>query len=430
MFGIALNEGLSHVQTDTTKRTENELETFCLRNYTPGGSLMGIHGEGTVGYDKGKGCYYARVPVGKLPNGKTRYVRRIARSKSEAQKIRRQLLNDRDNAPLVVRTSDVTFRAFAVQHLDGEARQEIREVTRRGYLYLLEQLAFPRFSEMSLADIKSTELSAFFLELRKTRSASQVNQLRAAMSRVFSAALNHQLVSDNPVRRTKPMRRQEGDKTLCQQPWSLEECRVAMDAAIGTEMDLFVHLAILTGARLGEMLGLQWGDIDSTTRTLVIRRTLVELRGSRNEGAVKGEPSFSPPKTAKSVRTLTFGQSLADALERHKSAQEALRSGTGEAWVETDQVFTTVNGEAVWVSNFSAKFRRFLKVNGLRHQNPHALRHAFAINALTLNLDLPSISRALGHASLQITLDVYAREKTDIQNAATKGLADYFLNEC
>ena len=430
MFGIALNEGLFHVQTNTTKCTGNELESVCLRNYAPGGSLMGIHGEGTVGYDKGKGCYYARVPVGKLPNGKTRYVRRTARSKTEAQKIRRQLLNDRDNAPLVVRTSDVTFRAFAVQHLDGEARQEIREVTRRGYLYLLEQLAFPRFSEMSLADIKSTELSAFFLELRKTRSASQVNQLRAAMSRVFSAALNHQLVSDNPVRRTKPMRRQEGDKTLCQQPWSLEECRVAMDAAIGTEMDLFVHLAILTGARLGEMLGLQWGDIDSTTRTLVIRRTLVELRGSRNEGAVKGEPSFSPPKTAKSVRTLTFGQSLADALERHKSAQEALRSGTGEAWVETDQVFTTVNGEAVWVSNFSAKFRRFLKVNGLRHQNPHALRHAFAINALTLNLDLPSISRALGHASLQITLDVYAREKTDIQNAATKGLADYFLNEC
>jgi integrase len=71
-----------------------------------------------------------------------------------------------------------------------------------------------------------------------------------------------------------------------------------------------------------------------------------------------------------------------------------------------------------------------LKVSGLRHQNPHALRHAFAINALTLKLDLPSISRALGHASLQITLDVYAREKTDIQNAATKGLADYFLNEC
>lgn len=426
MFGIALNEGLFHVQTNTTKCTENELESVCLRNYAPGGSLMGIHGEGTVGYDKGKGCYYARVPVGKLPNGNTRYVRRIARSKTEAQKIRRQLLNDRDNAPLVVRIADVTFRAFAVQHLDGEARQEIRELTRRGYLYLLEHLAFPRFGEMSLTDIKSTELSAFFLELRKTRSASQVNQLRAAMSRVFSAALNHQLVSDNPVRRTKPMRRQEGDRTLCQQPWSLEECREAMEVAIGTEMDLFVHLAILTGARLGEMLGLQWGDIEFETHILTVQRTLTELRGSRSENGFKGMPHFSPPKTAKSVRTLTFGQSLADSFERHRMAQEALRSETGETWVETDQVFTSAIGQAVWVSNFSAKYRKFLKVNGLRHQNPHALRHAFAINALGLGIDLPSISRALGHASLQITLDIYAKESKDLQNRATEGLSAWF----
>ena len=393
---------------------------------------MNTAGEGSVYYDKAKGSWFAKIPVGRTQSGATAYRKRTALNRRDAERVRRQLLQEREEVqvPSSQEQVKVTFHAFAVQHLDGEARQEIREVTRRGYLYLLEQLAFPRFGEMPLTDIKSTELSAFFLELRKTRSASQVNQLRAAMSRVFSAALNHQLVSDNPVRRTKPMRRQEGDRTLCQQPWSLEECREAMEVAIGTDMDLFVHLAILTGARLGEMMGLQWGDIDFTARTLIIRRSLVELRGSRNEGAAKSSPTFSPPKTAKSVRTLTFGQSLADALERHKSAQEALRSGTGETWVETDQVFTTVNGEAVWVSNFSAKFRRFLKVNGLRHQNPHALRHAFAINALTLKLDLPSISRALGHASLQITLDVYAREKTDIQNAATKGLADYFLNEC
>jgi len=277
---------------------------------------------------------------------------------------------------------------------------------------------------MALTDIKSTELSVFFLELRKTRSASQVNQLRAAMSRVFSAAQNHQLLADNPVRRTKPMRRQEGDPTLCKQPWSLDECREAMDTAIGTEMDLFVHLAILTGARLGEMLGLQWKDIDTTTRTLVIRRTLVELRGSRHVGAVKGAPTFSPPKTAKSVRTLSYGQALADALARHQVAQVALRSEAGDSWAETGQVFTTANGQAVWVSNFSAKFRRFLKVNGLRPINVHSIRHSFAINGLTLGIDLPSISKALGHASLQITLDVYAREKTDLQDRATKGLAD------
>jgi site-specific recombinase XerD len=65
-------------------------------------------------------------------------------------------------------------------------------------------------------------------------------------------------------------------------------------------------------------------------------------------------------------------------------------------------------------------------VNGLRHQNPHALRHAFAINALALGVDLASISRALGHASLQITLDIYAKESKDLQNRATEGLSAWF----
>jgi integrase len=390
------------------------------------GVAMNTAGDGTVYYDRAKGAWFAKIPVGRTKSGATAYRKRTALNRRDAERVRRQLLQEREEfrVPSSHEQSKVTFQAFATQHLDGEARQEIREVTRRGYLYLLERFAFPRFGEIALQEITSTELSAFLLELRKVHSASLVNQLRAAMSRVFSAALSHQLVSDNPIRRTKPMRRQEGDRTLCQQPWSLDECREAMKVAVGSEMDLFVHLAILTGARLGEMMGLQWGDIDLTARTLIIRRSLVELRGSRGEVGVKSAPTFSPPKTAKSVRTLTFGQSLADALERHKIAQEALRSEAGETWVETDQVFTTAKGSPVWVSNFSAKFRRFLKVSGLRTVNVHSIRHSFAVNGLTLGIDLPSISKALGHASLQITLDVYAREKTDLQDRATKGLAD------
>ena len=392
---------------------------------------MNTAGDGTVYYDKAKESWFAKIPVGRTKSGATAYRKRTALNRRDAERVRRQLLQEREEfrVPSSQEQVKVTFRAFSVQHLDGEARQEIREVTRRGYLYLLEKFAFPHFGKMALQDITSTELSAFLLTLRKTHSASLVNQLRAAMSRVFSAAQNHQLLADNPIRRTKPMRRQEGDPTLCKQPWSLDECREAMGVAVGTEMDLFVHLAILTGARLGEMLGLQWGDIDFTARTFIIRRSLVELRGSRNDGAVKGAPTFSPPKTAKSVRTLSYGQALADALARHQVAQNILRTNAGDSWVETGQVFTTANGQAVWVSNFSAKFRRFLRVSGLRPVNVHSIRHSFAINALTLGIDLASISKALGHASLQITLDVYAREKTDIQNAATEGLADYFLNE-
>jgi len=391
---------------------------------------MNGQGEGSVVFDKARNVWYAKVPIGRTASGATAYRKRMAASKRDAERVRRQLILEREEFRLpttdAFQGQPMTFQAFAEFHLNGEARQEIREVTRRGYIYLLESHAYPRFGSTPIQDIKSTELSTFLLELRKTLSASQVNHLRAAMSRVFGAALNHQLVTDNPVKRTKRMRKQEGDKTLTQHPWSLEECKKAMGVTVGTEMDLFIHLAILTGARLGEMMALRWSDIDFTARTVRIQRTLVELRGSRSEGGVKGQPTFSPPKTAKSVRTLTFGRQLHDAFLRHQTVQNGAREAAGETWIETGQVFTTTTGQPVWVSNFSSRYRRFLKVNGLRHVNIHSIRHSFAINALTLGVDLPSISKALGHASLQITLDVYAAEKTDLQDTATAGLAAWF----
>jgi len=391
---------------------------------------MNIQGEGSVVYDKKRGVWYAKVPIGRTSSGSTAYRKRTARNRRDAERVRRQLLQEREDfrPPDDLSEKKITFQSFAEQHLEGEARQEIREVTRRGYIYLLETLAYPRFGSTPIEEIKSIELSTLFLELRKTHSASQVNHLRAAMSRVFQSALNHQIVEQNPVRRTKKLRTSEGDRTYSHKPWNLDECRQAMTVAVDTEMDLFIHLAILTGARMGEMMGLKWSDIDFNARSIHIQRTLVELRGSRSENGIKGSPTFSPPKTAKSVRSLTFGKELTNALLRHRATQEALRSESGNKWIETDCVFTTSNGTPVWVSNFSARYRRFLKQNGLRYVNVHSIRHSFAQNALELGINLSSISRALGHASLQITLDIYARDSNNLQDAATEGLAKWFEN--
>jgi len=382
-------------------------------------------GNGTVFYDRQTKKWTAKIPVGLTVSGNTAYRRKSALTKREAQALRLAMLAERATTPSSA--SLPTFQTYAEHHLATEARQEIRPNTADGYLYNLQRLAFPKFGDRQISVITSSELSAHFSELRKHYSASQVNQLRAAMSRVFQSAQTHQLIADNPVRRTKPMRKQEGDRTLCQQPWSLDECRYAMRAAMGTHPhDLFTHLAILTGARLGEILGLQWSDINFSDRTISIKRSLSEQRG--RVAGDKIAPTFSPPKTAKSVRILSFGEQLRSSLERHKVYQDHLRENAGEKWVETDCLFTTRSGTPVWLTNFSDQFRKFQKSRGLRVVNIHSIRHSFAINALSLGIDLPSISRALGHASLQITLDIYAREASDLQNAATEGLAEWFQN--
>jgi len=385
-------------------------------------------GEGTISFSKVRQQWVVRVPCGRLPNGNTKYLSRYAKTKSEANRIHRQLLNSRDELRLRA-VEPMTFQEFAELHLSGEAVGQIRASTLQGYQYLLRRHAYPTLGSRQLRLIDSSQITELLVSTRKTISASRTNHLRAALSRIFEAACNHWLIEQNPVHRTKRMKTLVGDRSVLSEPWTLDDCKAALDAAKGLyPMDLFLHLAILTGARLGEMLGLAWDDVDLTARTVTIRRSLVELRGPRSRDGAKGQPEFCPPKTPRSTRTLSLSQPLVEALVRHKSTQETIQRASGGDWKDSGCIFTTSAGNPVWPSNFSAKYRRFLRANNLRHANIHSIRHSFAINSLSLGIDLPSISRALGHASLQITLDIYAREMTNLQDKATQGLGSWFAN--
>jgi len=384
---------------------------------------MNVKGTGTVYFDKHHGKWFAKVPIGKTKSGLTAYKRKSASTKREAQLLRSALIVERDKEG--VRKPASTLRIFATQHLQTEARLELKRRTLTDYTYNLERYVYPVFENTLLTSITSQDLSAFFSELRGKYSASVVNQVRTVMSRIFESALTHRIISDNPVRRTKAHRKGVGDKSKSKQPWDLEECRSALEASRGTSVETWLHLAVFTGMRMSEILGLMWGDIDLETGVLQVRRTLVEPQ--KQKGINRRDVlEFSTPKTKRSERTLSIGEPLIQALHRQQEWQRVAKENVGVNWIDTGLVITTKSGSPMYASNQGAQFRRFLKSEGLRSINPHSLRHSFAINSLSLGIDLASISRALGHASLQITLDIYARDSNNLQDAATEGLAKWF----
>jgi hypothetical protein len=162
-------------------------------------------GNGTIFFDQQTKRWNAKIPVGLTSTGTISYRRKSAPTKREANALRLAMLAERSST--TGSGVPTTFQPYAEHHLATEARQEIRSSTADGYLYNLRRFAFPAFGNKALGDITSSELATYFSTLRKDYSATQINQLRAAMSRVFQSAVNHQLISDNPVRRTKPMRK-------------------------------------------------------------------------------------------------------------------------------------------------------------------------------------------------------------------------------
>ena len=152
-------------------------------------------------------------------------------------------------------------------------------------------------------------------------------------------------------------------------PFSVEEARMLLAAARGDRLEALYVTALTLGMRQGEILGLEWPDIDLDLGMVAIRRTLVRVNGAI---------TFPEPKTERSRRVLWLPQMTIDALRTQAVRQMEERLIAGPLWQDTGLVFTTETGEPLRHTRVTKAFQRLLHTAGLRHQRFHDLRHAAA----------------------------------------------------
>jgi integrase len=207
-------------------------------------------------------------------------------------------------------------------------------------------------------------------------------------------------------RKVRILRRRERGAGEPAKAMSAEQLAAFLETA-RTRRPAFYPLALLlarSGLRLGEALALRWTDIDLVTRTIRVERTLGHT--------VKGFPTDGPPiGTPKSGRARTVDMSqalsrvLTSRLREHRA--EALRRGDGQAlgWL-----FPAPSGRLQRDGEARDEFARVLRWAGLPgHFTPHCLRHTFAVQLIQRNAPLSYVQAQLGHASIQMTVDVYGR---------------------
>ena len=174
-----------------------------------------------------------------------------------------------------------------------------------------------------------------------------------------------------------------------------------------------IATAIYTGARRGEIAGLKWEDVDFENRTMYIRRSVVKLVGQ--------EPEIKLPKTISSIRLMAIPQALCDILLELKKEQDRKKALLGEKWHETGFLFTDWCGHVMHPHTPTKQFDKFLKKYGFRHLKFHGLRHSSATYLLSNGCDIKTVSKRLGHTSIDTTnIYVHALAKTD------KAAADCF----
>ncbi len=185
-------------------------------------------------------------------------------------------------------------------------------------------------------------------------------------------------------------------------PLSAPEAGRLLEAAWGDRLEAFYVLAIHTGMRRGELLGLKWEDVDLDTSTVRVRRTLTRTGNGR--GLALGET-----KTGTGRRTIRVTPRAAEALKRHRVRQAEEKLAAGGVYEDRGLVFAGETGNLINPSNLRQRsFAALLKKAELPHITFHDLRHTCASLLFSKNVHPKFVQELLGHASVAITLDTYS----------------------
>lgn len=267
----------------------------------------------------------------------------------------------------------------------------------------------PHLSNGALKDVTPLDIEAVLLALG-TKSA-RVRQLTHAVLRAaFAQALAWRLIPYNPVSGVEAPRVPKATMKV----WTAEEAKKFLASSVNDRLGLLYKLALETGWREGELLGLHWSDINFTDGTLTCNRTLTEL---------EGRFSFGLPKTSAGKRTVTLGRGLLqDLITAHENSLPHWDlDGTPN---RKGMLFTTREGTPHSKSNFRKEFLRAVKKAGVPVIRFHDLRHTNAVLCLTAGVDANTVAGRLGHSDPRTTVSIYGKFTKAGDSAASKTISN------
>jgi len=243
-----------------------------------------------------------------------------------------------------------------------------------------------------------------------------VQYSHAILFRALRHAARLQLVTRNAAEAVQP-------PSLQRREFPVLDTGVAvrlLDAARGTRLYVPVFLAVSTGLRRGEILGLRWSDVDLGRCTAEIRQTLI---------AVGSRWAFAQPKTSRARRRVALPASTVTALRVHRQEQDGHRRQLGPAYRGHDLVVCLADGRPWDPRTFAHGFERLIARAGAGHLRFHDLRHLHATVLLRQGVHPKVVADRLGHSQIRVTLDTYSHVMPDLQHGAAQAF-DAALAEC
>ena len=373
------------------------------------------NGQGTVAPRRnkaGKTIGYVGAFFG--PDGKRHWV--SAKTKTECWRKLNTAMADADRG-ILPGPANLTVEGYLTSWLADSVKGTVSRATYDGYKRDVHHHIIPALGRRKLKELTPGDIRRLYRKMAESGLKDRsIEYVHTTLRKSLKAAVVDRLINHNPTDGVKPIKTPAG---AAKESKALDpnQVKALLEAASESRFEALYVVAIHTGLRRGELLGLKWTDADLEAGTLTVRRSL-DVDGT-----------FKTPKNRAARRTLKLTPRALDALKAHKARQNEERLQAGSRWQDQGLVFPNTLGKPMNAGNlYRREFQPLLERAGLADEGftIHSLRHTFATTLADKGVHPSTAQKMLGHSDIRMTLAIYTHATDGMQDAATDALEEAF----
>ena len=366
---------------------------------------------------RGKNSYRLTVSEGFDLNGKPMIHRKTVHgTKKDAEVELAKFVTEVQNG-LIIDGKSLKFSEFTEIWKRDYGSKELAPSTYKRYCRMLETRLLPYFGHFYINKIKPTDIMKFYdllekdtqlvrkkgnngSKTKKPLSGKTILEHHRLLRAMLHKAVYWQLIVANPAERVQPPKARKPKR----KSYDDEQTKILLEnlellPSEDTKYKVAIILTVFTGVRLGELMGLEWQDVDFKNGIISINRSSQYLADMGVFTKV--------PKTESSIREIAIPEFIISLLEEYKLWYEEQKSIVGDFWHDSDRLFVQVDGKPITPSTISKWFEKFIKQIGLPVITFHGLRHTNATLLIAQQVDVATVSARLGHAQITTTYNFY-----------------------
>ena len=366
---------------------------------------------------RGKNSYRLTVSEGFDLNGKPMIHRKTVHgTKKDVEVELAKFVTEVQNG-LIIDGKSLKFSEFTEIWKRDYGSKELAPSTYKRYCRILETRLLPYFGHFYINKIRPTDIMKFYdllekdtqlvrkkgnngSKTKKPLSGKTILEHHRLLRAMLHKAVYWQLIVANPAERVQPPKARKPKR----KSYDDEQTKILLEnlellSSEDTKYKVAIILTVFTGVRLGELMGLEWQDVDFKNGIISINRSSQYLADMGVFTKV--------PKTESSIREIAIPEFIISLLEEYNLWYEEQKSIYGELWTNSDRLFVQADGKPMHPSTISKWFVKYVGQIGLPVINFHGLRHTNASLLVAQNIDIAVISARLGHAQISTTLDFY-----------------------